>query len=228
MYSNSIILIAVEDPVLRYAMITDLKDKGYSFLEASSGISALDQARSHASVDLAVIEDSYADISGSDVCRTLRTFSNIPVLYLSHDLELSNKLDAYSAGADDILEVPYQKDVLLAKIESLLRRYLTYRGKIIEFHGIQIDHEKRIVTKNGEPLDLTDLELNILEYMFSQKGTVVSIQDIYENVWGEKFFSQSSNTVMVHILNLRKKLEDDNSHPRIIRTVWGKGYKLCV
>ena len=72
------------------------------------------------------------------------------------------------------------------------------------------------------------MELNILEYMFTQKGKVVSIQDIYENVWGEKFFSQSSNTVMVHILNLRKKLEDDTSHPRIIRTVWGKGYKLCV
>lgn len=228
MYSNSVILIAVEDPVLRYAMITDLKDKGFSFLEASSGISALDQVRSNGDVDLALIEDSYADISGLDVCRSLRSFSYLPILYLSHDLDLNKKLDAYAAGADDILEVPYQKDVFLSKLESLLRRYLVYRGKIIEFHGIQIDHEKRIITKNGTPLDLTDLELNILEYMFTQKGKVVSIQDIYENVWGEKFFSQSSNTVMVHILNLRKKLEDDTSHPRIIRTVWGKGYKLCV
>lgn len=228
MYSNSVILIAVEDPVLRYAMITDLKDKGFSFLEANSGISALDQVRSNGDVDLALIEDSYADISGLDVCRSLRSFSYLPILYLSHDLDLNQKLDAYASGADGILEVPYQKDVFLSKLESLLRRYLVYRGKIIEFHGIQIDHEKRIITKNGMPLDLTDLELNILEYMFTQKGKVVSIQDIYENVWGEKFFSQSSNTVMVHILNLRKKLEDDTSHPRIIRTVWGKGYKLCV
>lgn len=228
MYSNSVIIIAVEDPVLRNAMIAELNGNGFSCLEASSGLSALDEARSNVDADLAIIEDSYADISGPDLCRSLRAFSSIPVLYLSHGLNLNQKLDAYGAGADDILEVPYQTGVFLSKIESLLRRYLVYRGKIIEFHGIRIDHEKRIITKNGNLLDLTDLELNILEYMFTQRGKVVSIQDIYENVWGEKFFSQSSNTVMVHILNLRKKLEDDTSHPRIIRTVWGKGYKLCV
>ncbi len=228
MYSNSVILIAVEDPVLRNAMIAELKGNGFSILEASNGVSALDEARSNVDADLAIIDASFADISGPDLCRSLRTFSYLPILYLSHGLNLNQKLDAYAAGADDILEVPYQKDVFLSKIDSLLRRYLVYRGKIIEFHGIQIDHEKRIITKNGNLLDLTDLELNILEYMFTQRGKVVSIQDIYENVWGEKFFSQSSNTVMVHILNLRKKLEDDTSHPRIIRTVWGKGYKLCV
>ena len=197
-------------------------------MEASDGLSALDKIRTNIDTDLAIVEASYPDISGPDLCRSLRTISYLPVLYLFHGLNLNQKLDAYAAGADDILEVPYQKEVFLTKLESLLRRYLVYRGKIIEFHGIQIDHEKRIITKNGDLLDLTDLELNILEYMFSQKGKVVSIQDIYENVWGEKFFSQSSNTVMVHILNLRKKLEDDTSHPRIIRTVWGKGYKLCV
>ena len=228
MYSNSVILIAVEDPVLRSAMVAELKDNGFSCLEASDGLSALDGIRSTIDTDLAIVEASYPDISGPDLCRSLRTISYLPVLYLSHGLNLNQKLDAYAAGADDILEVPYQKEVFLTKLESLLRRYLVYRGKIIEFNGIQIDHEKRIITKNGDLLDLTDLELNILEYMFSQKGKVVSIQDIYENVWGEKFFSQSSNTVMVHILNLRKKLEDDTSHPRIIRTVWGKGYKLCV
>lgn len=228
MYSNSVILIAVEDPVLRSAMAAELKDNGFSCMEASDGLSSLDKIRTNIDTDLVIVEASYPDISGPDLCRYLRTISYLPVLYLSHGLNLNQKLDAYAAGADDILEVPYQEDVFLTKIESLLRRYLVYRGKIIEFHGIQIDHEKRIITKNGDLLNLTDLELNILEYMFSQKGKVVSIQDIYENVWGEKFFSQSSNTVMVHILNLRKKLEDDTSHPRIIRTVWGKGYKLCV
>lgn len=228
MNMNSELLLAVEDSVLRNAIYSDLQDLGLSVLEAESGVAALDLARDGENVNLAIVDDAFPDLSGLDVCRNMRTYGNLPILYLSRDLDLNRKLDAYSAGADDLLDIPYPKEVLLAKCESLLRRYLVYRGKVTEIHGIQIDHEKRVITKDGVPVELTDLELNILEYMFSQKGKIVSIQDIYENVWGEKFFAQSSNTVMVHILNLRKKLEEDSAHPRIIRTVWGKGYKLCI
>jgi DNA-binding response OmpR family regulator len=114
----------------------------------------------------------------------------------------------------------------VTKVHSLLRRYLVYRGKVTEAQGISLDLEKRVVMKNGEKVEMTDLEMSIISYLFSRKGEVVSIQDIYENVWGERFFSQSSNTVMVHILNIRKKLEGDAANPKIIRTVWGKGYQL--
>ena len=82
--------------------------------------------------------------------------------------------------------------------------------------------------KNGKKLDLTDLELNILEYLYNKNGEVASIPEIYEQVWGEKYFPGSNNAVMVHILNLRKKIEENMSHPTIIRTVWGKGYRLCL
>ena len=121
---------------------------------------------------------------------------------------------------------PFSQSELIAKVKSLLRRYIIYKGKSAAVRGVEIDRASRTAIKNGYSIELTELEMSILEYLLSKRGNVVSVRELYENVWQEKFLSSSTNTVMVHILNLRKKIEDDAANPKIIRTVWGKGYQI--
>ena len=226
MSERAVILIVDDDSSIRSLVRLQLETEGYSVLEASGGLEALEIAKSNRDIDLIILDIMMPDISGIEMCERLRAFSVVPVLFLTARTQQEDKLAAYSIGGDRFLTKPFLKEELVTKVHSLLRRYLVYRGKVTEAQGITLDVEKRIVLKNGEKVEMTDLEMSILSYLFSRKGEVVSIQDIYENVWGERFFSQSSNTVMVHILNIRKKLEDDAANPKIIRTVWGKGYQL--
>ena len=108
----------------------------------------------------------------------------------------------------------------------LARPDMVYKGKAPLEGGLALDRKNRTVMKGGETVELTDLEVNILDYLLKKRGCAVSVRELYENVWDEKFLSSSTNTVMVHILNLRKKIEDDAANPKIIRTVWGKGYQI--
>lgn len=226
MDEHAVILIVDDDSSIRSLVRLQLETEGYHVLEAGGGMEALELLKKDRDIDLIILDIMMPDMSGYDVCRELREFSVAPVLFLTAKTQQEDKLEAYNIGGDSFLGKPFLKEELLTKVNSLLRRYLVYRGKVTETQGIVLDPEKRIVTKNGEAVDMTDLEMNILSYLFSRKGEIVPIQDIYENVWGEKYFSQSSNTVMVHILNIRKKLEDDTANPKIIRTVWGKGYQV--
>ena len=226
MGKRAVILIVDDDSSIRSLVRLQLETEGYSVFEASGGLEALEMAKSNRDIDLIILDIMMPDISGIEMCERLRAFSVVPVLFLTARTQQEDKLAAYSIGGDSFLIKPFLKEELVTKVHSLLRRYLVYRGKVTEAQGISLDLEKRVVMKNGEKVEMTDLEMSIISYLFSRKGEVVSIQDIYENVWGERFFSQSSNTVMVHILNIRKKLEDDAANPKIIRTVWGKGYQL--
>ena len=114
------------------------------------------------------------------------------------------------------------------KVESLTRRYRIYKGKrdMVEGDSLELDEERGCALRNGERLDLTDKEYAILRFFFHHRGQTVDVRTVYEGVWGEKFLPSSNNTVMVHILNLRKKLEADPANPKLIRTVWGKGYQF--
>lgn len=226
MDEQAVILIVDDDSSIRSLVRLQLESDGYTVLEASCGLEALELATNNRDIDLIILDIMLPDISGIEVCERLRAFSVVPVLFLTARTQQEDKLAAYNIGGDSFLTKPFLKEELVTKVHSLLRRYLVYRGKVTEAQGITLDLEKHVVLKNGEKIEMTDLEMNIISYLFSRKGEVVSIQDIYENVWGERFFSQSSNTVMVHILNIRKKLEDDAANPKIIRTVWGKGYQL--
>ena len=114
------------------------------------------------------------------------------------------------------------------KVESLTRRYRVYKGKKDASVGLDItlDEARSCAIRNGQRIDLTDKEFAILRFFFRNRGKTLDVQTVYEGVWGEKFLPSSNNTVMVHILNLRKKLELDPANPKLIRTVWGKGYQF--
>ena len=118
------------------------------------------------------------------------------------------------------------------KVEALTRRYTSYSAKekpnetIRLWGGVVLSPETRELTKNGKPIEMKDKELDILIYLAKNRGRVVSPGELYESVWGDMPLPSSNNTVTVHILNLRRKLEEDTSSPRIVRTVWGKGYQI--
>ena len=226
---RSHILIVDDDPDIREVLRLLLDSRGYQVSCAGDGQSAIDFIAGHRDVDLIILDILMPGLSGTEACGELRALTNAPILFLTAKTNESDRLEAYSSGGDDYLSKPFSQAVLLAKVASLLRRYTQYKGKAetgLSVSGLTLDLNRHSATKDGLVLDLTDKEYSILEYLVQHRGSVVSAQELYENVWGEKYLPSSTNTVMVHILNLRKKVETDASSPKIIRTIWGKGYQI--
>ena len=158
----------------------------------------------------------------------IRKFSTVPMLFLTAKSQLADKAEAYASGGDDYLAKPFSQNELMMKVESLTRRYRVYKGKQDPGTGldIRLDENRSCALRNGERIELTDKEFAILRFFFRNRGKTLDVQTVYEGVWGEKYMPSSNNTVMVHILNLRKKLEQDPANPKLIRIVWGKGYQF--
>lgn len=229
MYDGSHILIVDDEPDIRDVLRLLLEKHGYAVSESGDGTEAVNFVASHPDLDLVILDMMMPGVSGTEACDAMRAYSNAPILFLTAKTGEADRLEAYRSGGDDFLSKPFSQAVLLAKVESLLRRYKQYRGKPdagLTASSLSVDLARRSVTREGASLELTDKEYSILEYLLRRRGSVVSAQELYEQVWQEKYLPSSTNTVMVHILNLRKKVEDDASSPKLIRTVWGKGYQI--
>ena len=228
MIEQSHILIVDDDPDIRKVLEILLKEK-YFVSQAADGPSAIACLRANPQIDLVILDVMMPGMSGYDVCTELRKLSNVPILFLTARTAEDDRLTAYSSGGDDFLSKPFSPGELTAKVVSLLRRYREYRGKPdigLSLGELEVDLASRSVKRLGVPVALTDTEYSILEYMLKNRGRTVTASELYEAVWKEKFLAGSGNTVMVHVLNLRKKLEEDPANPRLIRTVWGKGYQI--
>lgn len=223
------ILVADDEPDIRNILRILLENNGYSVLEAGSGLAAVETVQRQQDIDLILMDIMMPQLDGVEASRRIRALTPAPILFLTAKTQERDMLEAYQAGGDDYLGKPFSKAELMMKVESLLRRYRVYKGKVtgtVLRQNIVLDAESRRVLKNGEPMDLTETEFAIVQYLAENRGRVVSVESIYENVWHEKYMPTSNNTVMVHIVNLRKKLEEDPANPRLIRTVWGKGYQV--
>lgn len=228
MIEQSHILIVDDDPDIRKVLEILLKEK-YFVSQAADGPSAIACLRANPQIDLVILDVMMPGMSGYDVCTELRKLSNVPILFLTARTAEDDRLTAYSSGGDDFLSKPFSPGELTAKVVSLLRRYREYRGKPdigLSLGELEVDLASRSVKRLGVPVALTDTEYSILEYMLKNRGRTVTAPELYEAVWKEKFLAGSGNTVMVHVLNLRRKIEESPSSPKIIRTVWGKGYQI--
>ena len=222
-------ILAVDDePDLRSLLRILLKNRGYEVLEAASGQEAVDMVRSEPRIDLVIMDIMMPGLNGVQACAEIRKFSTVPMLFLTAKSQLADKAEAYASGGDDYLAKPFSQNELMMKVESLTRRYRIYKGKTEPSAppDIQLDEKHTCAIRNGQRIDLTDKEFAILRFFVQNRGRTVDVQKVYESVWGEKYLPSSNNTVMVHILNLRKKLEADPANPKLIRTVWGKGYQF--
>ena len=222
-------ILAVDDePDLRSLLRILLKNRGYEVLEAASGREAVELVRSEPRIDLVIMDIMMPGLNGVEACAEIRKFSTVPMLFLTAKSQLADKAEAYASGGDDYLAKPFSQNELMMKVESLTRRYRVYKGKQDPGTGldIRLDENRSCALRNGERIELTDKEFAILRFFFRNRGKTLDVQTVYEGVWGEKYMPSSNNTVMVHILNLRKKLEQDPANPKLIRTVWGKGYQF--
>lgn len=222
------ILIVDDDADIRNVLQILLKNK-YFVAEASDGTSAIEYLSAHPDTDLIILDVMMPGMSGFETCQHLRKLSHAPILFLTAKSAEADRLSAYGSGGDDFLSKPFSHQELLAKVNSLLRRYREYRGKndgVVSVGDLEVDLSAHSVKYQGSHVSLTDTEYSILEYLMKRRGNTVTAAELYEAVWGEKFLSGSGNTVMVHVLNLRRKIEENPSSPKVIRTVWGKGYQI--
>lgn len=222
------ILIVDDNPDIRNVLSLLLK-ASYKVGEAADGRSAVDYVQKNHDLDLIILDVMMPGMSGIDACAKIRTFSKAPVLFLTAKSTEEDRISAYQSGGDDFLSKPFSQAELLAKVNSLLRRYTEYRGKpdeVLQIGELEVDFGNHSVKNAGEELDLTEKEYSILEYMLKNRGSALSAKQIYEEVWNEVYLTGTSSTVMVHILNLRRKIEEDPASPKIIRTVWGRGYQI--
>ena len=227
---DSIRILVVDDEAdIRRIIRILLESRGYRVLEAPNGRLAVETIRKEPDVDLILLDIMMPELSGIEASREIRSISSAPILFLTARTQEQDKLEAYSSGGDDYLAKPFSHGELLMKVDSLLRRYRDYKGKVTGKQlksDVVLDEENRRILRGGEALELTETEYSILQFLADHRGSVVSVAQIYEGVWHEKYMPASNNTVMVHIVNLRKKLEDDPANPRLIRTIWGKGYQI--
>ena len=228
MSARSHILIVDDDADIRQVLRLLLRED-YNVSEAEDGPAAIRAVRDNSDIDLIILDVMMPGMSGWEACDAIRTVTNAPVLFLTAKSAEKDRLAAYRSGGDDFLSKPFSHDELLAKVGSLLRRYKEYRGKpeaALAVENLEIDFATHSVKNAGTPVSLTDTEYAILEYLLHNRGTTVTTPDLYEAVWKERFLPVSGNTVMVHVLNLRRKIEENPSSPKIVRTVWGKGYQI--
>ena len=228
MAARSHILLVDDDADIRRVLRLLLQDD-YAVSEAEDGPAAIRAVSADPDIDLIILDVMMPGMSGLEACDAIRAISKAPVLFLTARSGESDRISAYRSGGDDFLSKPFSHDELLAKVGSLLRRYKEYRGKpeaALAVENLEIDFAAHSVKNGGKEVQLTDTEYAILEYLLRNRGTTVTTPALYEAVWNERFLPGSGNTVMVHVLNLRRKIEENPSSPKIVRTVWGKGYQI--
>ncbi|WP_421927725.1 VanR-ABDEGLN family response regulator transcription factor [Lysinibacillus capsici] len=207
-----------------------LKNENYhvfKFYTAQEALACIE----HEKVDLAVLDIMMPDIDGFTILRKIRETLNFPVIMLTAKEEEIDKINGFSLGADDYITKPFRPLELVARVKAQIRRFTFYnqgskqQEDIIDFAGLVINKNTRQVFLNERSLSLTPTEFAILWYLCANRGTVISSEQLFQEIWGEKYFS-SNNTVMVHIRHLREKMKDAAENPKYIKTVWGVGYTI--
>lgn len=230
------VLIIEDDADIREGVRILLESENYEVKEAEDGRKGLEQLTEE--TDLVILDVMMPGISGLRTCEEIRKVSNVPVLFLTAKAQESDKLIGLMVGGDDYLAKPFSYAELLGRVKALLRRYHVYMGKAsgsregkgpyLEMGGIRIHEEFNEAFVDGEARELSEIEYHMLRLMMQHPRKIFSAQNLYESVWNEPYFYSCNGTVMVHIRKLRVKIEKDPQNPRIIRTVWGKGYKFDV
>ena len=222
------ILVIEDDPKTADIVRLYLEEEGFHVLTAHDGTQGLSFAREE-TPDLVVLDLFLPGTSGLEVCRTLRRESDVPIIMLTALSTERNKLDGLDLGADDYMTKPFSPKELSARVRAVLRRTVEeslYRGPLqVEWEELKLDLEQHTVSVKGREVHLTPTEFRILATLAREPGKVFSRSHLVERALGYDFDGMD-RTVDVHILNLRRKIEDDSDSPRYIRTIYGLGYKF--
>lgn len=212
-----------------------LKNDGYTVHKCYSGMDALKCIESE-KIDLAILDVMLPDVSGFHICQKIREQYFYPIIMLTAKVEDADKIMGLTIGADDYITKPFNPLEVAARVKTQLRRYVRYNNaaRAGERHAAATEYDINglVINKNthkcvlyGKEVSLTPIEFSILWYLCEHRGNVISSEELFENVWGEKFLD-NNNTVMAHIGRLREKLREPAKKPRFIKTVWGVGYTI--
>lgn len=235
---NSHLILVVDDEAdIRSLLRILLEKEGHRVLEAADGIKALETLRDHSDVSLILLDIMMPNLDGFETARALRKKTDAPILFLTARSSDADKSAAYLSGGDDYIVKPFRATDLRLKVGAMLRRFDLYCSRdeetsdapdgCIRFTGdIEWRPDEKVIYKLGTPVELTEREYMLFARLAEGRGECLTPATLYEDVWGEAYLASSSNTVIVHIANLRRKLEKEPSSPALIRTVWGKGYRI--
>lgn len=228
------IMIVDDEAAIADLVEVYLKNEGYDVFKFYSATKALECVRQE-ELSLAILDVMMPDMDGFTLCRHIREEHFYPIIMLTAKVEDMDKITGLTLGADDYITKPFNPLELVARVKTQLRRYTRYNNStgVVEnkqteeydIRSLHIEKESHLCTFNGKELSLTPIEFSILWYLCERRGKVVSSEELFEAVWGEKYLD-NNNTVMAHIARLREKLNEPARKSRFVKTVWGVGYKI--
>jgi len=230
---NENILIVDDEIEIADLLELYLINDGYHVYKFYSGMQALECIKT-TQIDLAILDVMLPDIDGFRICQKIRENYFFPIIMLTAKVEDMDKIMGLTLGADDYITKPFNPLEVVARVKTQLRRYMRYNHpeevapvtcEEFDIKGLVINKNTHKCTLFGKPLTLTPIEFSILWYLCEHKGKVVSSEELFEAVWGEKFLD-NNNTVMSHIGRLREKMQEPSRNPKFIKTVWGVGYQI--
>ena len=221
------VLVVDDEPIVREVVVRYLEREGYTTLEASDGERARILLESEPP-DLVVLDVMLPGTDGLELCRWIRSRSELPVILLTARGEEADRIVGLELGADDYVTKPFSPRELAARVRTVLRRAApaVETDERLAFEGLELDAGTREVRKDGEELKLTAKEFDLLWFLASNPRKVFSRDQLMSRVWGYEA-ALDTGTVTVHVRQLREKIEDRPSHPRFLQTVWGVGYRFA-
>ena len=226
------VLVVEDDKEIREGVEIYLKSQGYEVFQAADGVEGLEVIEKE-DIHLAIVDIMTPRMDGISMVVKLREKYDFPVIFLSAKSEEVDKIMGLNMGADDYVTKPFTPMELLARVNSQLRRYRRFmerlgdkeeNSRIHTIGGLEINEDNVEVTVDGEPVKMTPIEYKILLLLMKNPGRVFSAEEIYERVWNERAIN--TDTIMVHVRNIREKIEVNPREPKYLKVVWGVGYKI--
>ena len=226
------VLVVEDDKEIREGVEIYLKSQGYEVFQAADGVEGLEVIEKE-DIHLAIVDIMMPRMDGISMVVKLREKYDFPVIFLFAKSEEVDKIMGLNMGADDYVTKPFTPMELLARVNSQLRRYRRFMEKLGDkeensrihtIGGLEINEDNVEVTVDGEPVKMTPIEYKILLLLMKNPGRVFSAEEIYERVWNERAIN--TDTIMVHVRNIREKIEVNPREPKYLKVVWGVGYKI--
>ena len=218
------ILVVDDEPRMRKLVKDFLTVKGFQVVEAEDGEQAIDIFFEEKDIALILLDVMMPKMDGWEVLKTIRQYSQIPILMLTARGEEQDELQGFKLGADEYISKPFSPKILVARVEAILRRSSQGSKELIEVGGIRIDKSAHQVEIDGVPVDLSYKEFELMTYFAENQGIALSREKILNNVWNYDYFGDA-RTIDTHVKKLRSKLGEKGEY---IKTIWGMGYKFEV
>lgn len=218
-------ILVVDDEARMRKLVKDfLSVKGFTVIEASNGEEAVDLFFEQKDIALIILDVMMPKMDGWETCKTIRKYSQVPIIMLTARSEERDELQGFNLGVDEYISKPFSPKILVARVEAILRRSNAVSTDVAEIGGIRIDKAAHQVTIDGQNIDLSYKEFELLTYFVENQGIALSREKILNNVWNYDYFGDA-RTIDTHVKKLRSKMGEKGDY---IKTIWGMGYKFEV